>query len=371
MPELKSKKVIEKVTVIGLGVIGGSIGLALKKRAPHLQVTGVDLTREIIEEALQRGVVDYGTTDLAEGVEGADLVVLASPMPTIADICRQIAPFLKVGAIVTDAGSTKVNIVQLMARILPASVSFLGGHPMAGSEKTGLAGATELLFENAAYLLTPLADCSAETIDTVRQFVESLGAHVIILSPEEHDRKVAAVSHLPHVAACALTRTLGFLESKEGGYYPLTAGGFRDTTRIAASDSVMWTDILLQNSQAILPLINDLQQRLEEFKETLVSRNPERLGQLLTEARESRSQLPTGIKSILPELFELSVMVPDQPGSIAELTVLLSKQHINISDIEIMRVREENGGTIRLGFTGENQRDLAAKILREHGFGVR
>lgn len=369
MHELNPK--IKRITVIGLGVIGGSLGLALKRKFPQVLVSGVDVTGEIIDEALKRQVIDQGTTNPAEGVEGADLVILAAPMPTMEAICQQIAPCLKKGAIVTDTGSTKTKMVELMADILPTSVCFLGGHPMAGSEKTGLAGATELLFENAAYLLTPLPDCPQESIDIVQELVEGLGAHVIMLTPEEHDRKVAAVSHLPHVVACALARTLGVMENKESGYFPLTAGGFRDTTRIAVSDSTMWTDILLQNSQAILPVLSSFQQSLEKLREALVNQSPEQLGKLLQEAVESRTQLPTGMKSILPELFELAVMVPDQPGAIAELTVLLGEQKINISDIEIMRVREENGGTIRLGFTMEDQRDMAAKVLRERGFGVR
>lgn len=359
---------LKKITIIGLGVIGGSLGLALKKKFPQICVTGVDLTDKIIGEALIMGAIDQGTTDVTIGVQGADLIFLAAPMPALEGICHRIASYLKDGAIVTDTGSTKVNIVRLMAEVMPSTVSFLGGHPMAGSEKTGLPGATGLLFENAAYLLTPLPNCPKETINIVRDLVGGLGAHTIILTPEEHDRKVAAVSHLPHVVACALAKAIGSLENKEGGYFPLTAGGFRDTTRIAASDSKMWTDILLQNREAILPLIKGYQLCLQEFYDAILSQNPAITEELLNEARESREKVPTGLKSILPELFELTVMVSDQPGAIAAITNLLGEQQINITDIEIMRIREENEGTIRLGFTEKQQRDLAKKLLRDHDF---
>lgn len=361
---------IKEVTIIGLGVIGGSLGLALKKRCPFLRIRGVDLRLEIIEEAARRQAIDFGTMDLAEGVKEADLVFLAVPLSVLEQICRQIAPHLPKGAIVTDTGSTKTNVVKIMSDTLPDRRFFLGGHPMAGSEKTGLDGATELLFENAAYLLTPLPGCSEEVIRVVRNCVELLGAHVIILSPEEHDRKVAAVSHLPHVVASALAGMLGRYEAREGGYFPLAAGGFRDSTRIALSDSSMWTDILRQNRQALLPLLTAFKECLEDFADSLFAEDTEALRQLLDEGRKCREQLPTGIKSILPGLYELFVTVPDQPGAIAQLTLLLSREDINISDIEIMRVREENDRTIRLGFVRENQRDLAQKVLADNGYAV-
>lgn len=362
---------LKRITIIGLGVIGGSLGLALKKRHPELHVQGVDINTEIIQEAVSRKAIDNGTTDLIAGVQEADLIFLATPISVMEKICKAIAPYLQNGAIVTDLGSTKVNVVRIMESSLPKQVRFLGGHPMTGSEKTGLQGASEILFENAAYILTPLSDCAEEVTRIVRGLVESLGARTIILTPEDHDRKVAAVSHLPHVVASALVNAVGSLEAREGGYFSLAAGGFRDSTRIAASNSEMWTDILLQNSQALLPLIRGYKQCLQEFERALENQNSGALYELFNVARQQREKVPMGLKSILPQLFELTVMVPDKPGAIGELTVLLGSQQINISDIEIMRVREEDDNTLRLGFGQENHRDQALKILVDRGFTVR
>jgi len=362
---------IKKITIVGLGVIGGSLGLAIKKRHPQLWIRGVDVSGEILEEAVSSKAIDEGTLDPKAGVEDADLVFLAAPMPVMGKLCQAIAPNLGRGTIVTDTGSTKVKMVEIMTGTLPDFVRIVGGHPMAGSEKSGLQGASELLFENAAYILTPLPGCDPEANQAVQALVESLGARTIILSPEEHDRKVAAVSHLPHVVASALVNAVGSLEAREGGYFSLAAGGFRDTTRIAASNSEMWSDILCQNSQALLPLIRGYRQCLQEFERALENKKQGTLYQLLSGARERRAKVPTGLKSILPQLFELTVVVPDVPGVIGEVAVLLGSRQINISDIEIMRVREENDGTIRLGFGQESHRDQALKVLVDNGFIVK
>lgn len=360
-----------KISIVGLGAIGGSLGLALKKRHPDIRIWGVDLREEIIEEAVRRQAIDQGTTNLAAGVKDADLIFLAAPMTAMEEICSELAPNLGEGVIVTDVGSTKVNTVRIMARTLPASVRYLGGHPMAGSEKTGLEGASEILFENAAYILTPMPDSDGEVILLLQELLESIGARIIILTPEEHDKKVAAVSHLPHVVASALVNAVGLWEIREGGYFSLAAGGFKDTTRIAASNSEMWTDILLQNRQALLPMLGEFKQCLQDFERALGNKDPGVLTQLLRAARQQREKVPRGLKSILPQLFELTVMIPDKPGSIGELAVLLGSRQINISDIEIMRVREDDDGTLRLGFGQESHRDMACKVLGDHGFIVR
>ncbi len=359
------------ITIIGLGVIGGSLGKAIKANQPQIKVTGVDVSMEIIAEAQRSGVIDCGTDQAAAGVENADLIFLAVPVAAMPDTCRKIAPFLKEGAIVTDVGSTKEKIVGLMEEMLPNTVSFIGGHPMAGSEKWGLHGANELLFENAAYILTPTNNTDLEAVDTVKGIIESLGAKIILLSPAEHDRKVAAVSHLPHLAASALVNTIGALEERGHGYFMLAAGGFRDTTRIAAGNSEMWSDILRQNGEALLPLVTQFIESLQEFEQALRKQDSARLLQLLTSARNWRENVPTGLKGMLPQLFELNVTVPDRPGVIAELSNLLGNNHINITDIEIQRVREQDEGTIRLGFSEEKWRDQALKLLHNNGFDVK
>jgi prephenate dehydrogenase len=364
------KRDVKNVTIVGLGLMGGSLGMALKKKLLGVKVRGVDLCLEVIQEAQAMGAIDDGTVDLGEGVTGADIIFLATPVAVMPVICRKMVPYLSQGAIVTDLGSTKTKPVACLEDILLPRAFFLGGHPMTGSEKKGLKGANEYLFENAAYILTPTVKTKVEVINTVKITLERLGTRIIFLSPEEHDRKVAAVSHLPHVLVSALVNTVGFLEEEEGGYYTLAAGGFRDTTRIAGSQSEMWCNIFLQNKQFLLPLIKQFRQVLSRYEHVIEKEEHVALRGLLEQARLQREKVPTGLKGILPRIFEFTVMVPDQPGVLAELTGLFKKDGLNISDIEIQRSREENEGTLRLGFVNQENRDQAIAILQSNGYKV-
>lgn len=362
---------VEKVTIIGLGVIGGSLGLALKKKYPRIKVSGVDINEDIILEAIQRKIIDEGTVQVEDGVQDADLIFLAIPFSPMENVTKKILPFLKEGAIITDVGSIKEDIVSMMEKLIPPHLYFVGGHPMAGSEKCGLEGAHELLFENAVYILTPTENTSLPAIEIVKSIIAGLGAKVIFLTAEDHDRKVAAVSHLPHLAASALVEAVGVLEEKEGGYFFLAAGGFRDTTRIASSNSEMWRDILLQNKGSLLPLLDNYIHSLTAFKEYLEKDNFTGLLASLRKTKQLRESVPTGLKGLLPYPYELSVMVADKPGTIGELTTLLGREKINISDIEIQRVRDDKGGTLRLSFGREELQDKALEIMVNKGYKVR
>jgi prephenate dehydrogenase len=193
----------------------------------------------------------------------------------------------------------------------------------------------------------------------------------MFLNPAEHDQKVAAVSHLPHIIASSLMNMVGNLENQMAGYFPLAAGGLRDTTRIAASNSEMWCGILLQNDQAVLPLIREFKKTLNQFERAIKRQSPKTLNKLLLQARLWRCKLPTGMKSILPQLFELNITVPDRPGMIGEISSLLGRYSINIIDIEVLRVREGEEGAIRLGFLAEETRGRALRVLEKHGFKAR
>ena len=368
--EIKDKE-IRKVAVVGLGLMGGSLGLAIKKKLPGVQVLGIDLHPESVRLAVGLGAVDAGSVQLGEEVSEAELIFLATPVSEMYALCTRLLPYLSPGMIVTDMGSTKANIVEYLERCLPPGVAFLGGHPMAGSEKAGIREAQAELLENAVYLLTPTPQTAAETVEKVSGFLEYLGAKIRLLSPAEHDRKVAAISHLPHLLASSLVKTVGQLDEQEGGYFPLAAGGFRDTTRIAGSQSMMWRDILLQNRVAVLPLIKEFRLALAEYEDALLEEDEARLEELLEQAKRWRERIPAGLKGILPQYFELTVIVPDQPGVIAELAGVLKEKGINISDLEIRPVRDENGGTIRLAFSNKEARERALQVLAAAGYPAR
>lgn len=365
---VSERLVVNNVTIIGLGLIGGSWAMALKRTSPGMRICGVDVDSEALKTGLRSGVIDRGTEDAASGVKDADLVVIATFVASIPEIAEKIAPHLKPGCILTDTGSTKLKTTESLGNVLPPGVHYIGGHPMTGSEISGISGADPYLFENAVYVLTPDSSTDRRALAVLRDLIETMGARVLYLSPEEHDRMVAAVSHLPHVVAAALVNTVGEFEEHNPGAFRLAAGGFRDVTRIAESRPGMWCDIFMQNREAVLSLIGAFKRSLEEFERTIRDSDEPALYELLATARRRRGLIPQNKKGLLPELHEITVTVPDKPGVIAGMTGLLGRENINIMDIEILRVREGDGGTIRLGFKEKDVAYRALEILHSSGY---
>ncbi len=359
-----------QVTIVGVGLIGGSLGLAWRGRGGVGTVVGVDVDEASLRRAREIGAVDRATTDLAEGVAGADLVVMATPVRVTLELIGRLGPLVGAGAVVTDVGSTKVEVCRLMREGLPAGVTFVGGHPMAGSEGQGIEAADPYLFQNAVYVLTPEEDADPAAVAALRRLVEAAGAQVVLMDPERHDRWVAAVSHLPQLVAVALVNAVADADREDPGLLALAAGGFRDTTRITSSPAGIWLDILATNRDRILPAVARFRAALSRLEEALAAGD---LGSALAEferARAVRRALPRRPKGLLPAYFELVVTVPDRPGVIGGLATLLGEQGINIEDIEILRLREGEGGTIRLGFATEAEGNAAFEALQEGGYKV-
>ncbi|HHW05927.1 MAG TPA: prephenate dehydrogenase [Clostridia bacterium] len=360
--------VLRQVTIVGLGLIGGSYGLALKRAKPELTVVGVDIDQESLDLGVSMKAIDWGTTDMARGVQEADVVIFATLVKAMPGLLRAAAPHLKPGAVVTDVGSTKSKLVAELRPLLPPGVTYVGGHPMAGSEMKGIKGADPYLFENAVYVLTPLPDADPAAVEVVQELVRAVGAQVLLMSPEVHDQIVAAISHLPHVAAAALVNAVAKREQTLPGIFPLAAGGFRDATRIAGSSPEMWRDIFLDNRETLLPMIQCFREALTELEEAIRSEQGERVYRLLRQAQELRSQIPAKQKGLLPGIHEVVVTVPDRPGEIGKLAALLGINGINIMDIEILRIREGDGGTIRLGFATGEEAGRALKVLTNNDY---
>ena len=237
---------------------------------------------------------------------------------------------------------------------------------MAGSERDGITGADPYLFENAFYVLTPSKETPPESLDRLLKLVEGIGAKPVIMDPAEHDLSVAAVSHLPHLVAASLVNYLFDLPGSEKKSL-LAAGGFRDTTRIAAGNPEMWRDIFITNRDCILEALSVFKNRLDQFEEAIGKRDRQKIHDLLGKARSLKSGMPARRKGYLPILWEVVVTVPDRPGIIASMATILGGEDININDIEILRVREGEGGTIRLAFAGEKDQEMAVKLLTEAG----
>ena len=359
---------IKKLTIIGLGLIGGSWGMALKRVKPEIEICGVDVDQEAIKIGQETRAIDWGTTDIVAGVADADMVVIATSIYATIQVIKRIVPYLKEGCILTDVASIKGNIVSAIDEVLPRTIYYIGGHPMAGSHSKGIIGADSYLFENAVYILTPTANTNGASLENLSQLVQALGAKVLYLSPEEHDLKVAAISHLPHVVASALVNSVGKLEEEEEGVLKLAAGGFRDITRIADSQPEMWRDIFLLNRASVLSMLTRFKEAITDLEEKIIKEEEEDLHQLLWQAKNWRSQVPAKIKGLLPKIYEIVVTVPDKPGMIGKISNILGNENINIMDIEILRVREGDGGSIRFGFQEERMAYQAVEILRKEGF---
>src|SRR6266550_8628220 len=239
-----------RVAIIGLGLIGGSIGLALHKAKAAQQIVGYDLGKGISNQARKSGAIDQPYSSLADAVRGAELIILATPVGAMRSLLQSIATTVTPGMVVTDVASTKAQVITWAEEFLPASVSFVGGHPMVGKELSGVEAADAALFQNRIYCLTPTARTFPAAINKVSTLVEILGARVRFLEPAEHDGQVAGVSHLPFVASIAMMNTVaegtGWVDASM-----LAAGGFRDITRLAAGNPEMYRDICLTNSESL------------------------------------------------------------------------------------------------------------------------
>ncbi len=360
-----------KVTIIGVGLIGGSLGMALCSRCLAGKVVGVDIDYNNLKLAEETEAIHEGELDIEAAVTDADLIVVAVPVGVTLDIIGRIAPVIKKGCIVTDVGSTKADIVAEADRLMPAGAYFVGGHPMTGSEMAGVRGADRYLFENAVYILTPSAKTDRNAVEKVKKLVCALGANAIEMDPRAHDLMVAAVSHLPHLVAAALVNTVGEVQKDHEKTLMLAAGGFRDTTRIASGQPLMWKDICLSNRESILAVLDKFGAVLDQTRRMVEECDEEGLEEGFARARELRGKIPSKLRGYLPPAHEIVVTVPDRPGVIANLAGHLGNAGINIKDIEILRVREGEGGTIRLAFISEEEQLKAVEILRKEGISVK
>ena len=321
-----------RAALIGTGLIGGSIGLALRDQGWH--VTGNDLDPERAARALELGALDAVGED-----PSAEITFVCTPVSSIADAARTA---LAGGGVVTDVGGVKAPIVAAVDH-----PRFVGGHPMAGSEQEGMDGADPSLFEGATWVLTPIVSTDAPAYALVRSVVTSLGADVVALAPERHDELVATVSHVPHLAAATLMALAADGAVEQGPMLRLAAGGFRDMTRIAAGHPGIWPDICAENRDAIVEALDRLVASLSAMRDLVVLGDRPGLLAALERARAARVNLPARVARD-SDLVEVRVPVPDRPGVLAEITTLLGELNVNIEDLEIAHSVEGERGVLVL-----------------------
>lgn len=353
----------KNVLIIGLGLIGGSIALAIKKNH-HAIITGCDISESQLELAKSLRVIDESVSDIAEGAESADLIMIAAPVLKTEEIIdKLLACNLKENAIITDAGSTKTQIVHKATAFNQKGVTFIGGHPLAGSHKSGVAAANARLFENAFYVLVSTKAVKQRQMEQLKDWLAGTNANFLEMSAEEHDEIVGAISHFPHIVAAGLVHQLSRIENSHEGISRLAAGGFRDITRIASASPAMWHDILVHNKHVLLHLLEDWQSEMDKVKQMLENNESNNIYEFFKSAKSYRDDMPQRKKGAIPAFYDLYVDVPDYPGVIAKVTDILAVNGISITNIRIMEIREDILGVLRISFRSEGDREEAQQVL--------
>jgi prephenate dehydrogenase len=360
------------VAIVGVGLIGGSFAAALRKLAEPPRVTGIDTNPVGLEWALSQGLIDAASLPDGLGAqewlgpEGVDLVVLATPAAHVVDWIERLGA-LGYRGVVTDVASTKSAIIAAAEGSLEGRAAFVGGHPMAGSERSGVEASDPDLFRGAYYVLTPDSSTDVDAYRRIHALVSDFGCRVVSVDPASHDEAVAIISHVPHVAASALVDLAAAHAGEDGELLRLAAGGFKDTTRIAAGSADLWTGICLDNADAVAGGVDELRDVLGQFSGMLRAGDAAGLREWLARAADIRRSLPAQWVPATTRLTEVVVPVLDRPGVVAEVTMAASRAGCNIEAIEIDHVSESSANLVVV-MTDEGDIDRFVETLRSTGY---
>jgi prephenate dehydrogenase len=356
-----------RVAVLGVGLIGGSIGLAAKRRL-GAEVAGFDAREANAGRGLELGALDRTAATIGDTVEGAEIVFCAGPVRALRDLVAAALDASGPDTVVTDVGSTKRELIASLSRT-ESLERFTGGHPVAGAESAGVENARDDLFEGARWYLTPTERSSGMLYDRLQRVIADLGARPQAIDAETHDRLMAAVSHLPHVIANVLVRQAAAAAMEESERLPEVGPSFRDTTRVAGANPAIWGDIFAANGEAVAREIDAAAERLREAAEIIRSGDAEQVASWHGAAREDRRRLlEAGL--IGGELFELRLRVENRPGTVAEIALALGRAGVNIEDMALYPAPDMRTGAISLWVAGEAEAERAAEIVRGLGHAV-
>lgn len=355
------------VAIIGCGAIGGSLALAAADVPGVERIVLFDRSEAVRERARQLGLGSVAGT-AAGAAEGADLVVIATPLESITQVAAEVWPRMDTHAVLTDVSSVKsrviVEVEALRGGIDQELAEFVGGHPMAGSERSGPEAADGTMFQGATYVLTPTSASSAGAFNRLATFIRGIGARVLAVDPETHDRLVALVSHVPQVLASTLMAVAADAGEEEPGVLAATGGSFRDVTRVAGSDADLWAGILSENRGAVLDALERFTRSLARFEDALRAGDREALARLLHAGREARTVIPG--KEVTEQVIDLVIPVKDRPGSLAEVTTALGGAGVNIEDLAM---RHAGGhGALIVSVAGRGAAERARTVLHERGY---
>lgn len=355
---------------IGLGLIGGSIARALKKYVPNVEIVAYDINREALLLAKEEAVADVIADAIDESFAGCDYLFLCAPVQKNDANLAAVKSVMKPDCLLTDVGSVKTAIHEAV-REAGLESRFIGGHPMAGSERVGFASSKSSLLENAYYILTPTAAVPPRKLEDYRELVAKMGAIPLVLDYRKHDYVTAAISHLPHVIAASLVNLVREHDSKDGIMKMVAAGGFKDITRIASSSAAMWQQICLTNGSNISALLTDYIQSLTDFREQLDGKKSNSLYGQFESARVYRDSFLSASSGPIKPVYGISVDIDDKTGALARIVTLLAEHDISIKNIGITHNRESEDGVLKLEFYGEAALAEAAGLLAAEGYAPR
>ena len=355
------------IYIAGLGLIGASIALGIRRDHPDYRILGYNRGEESRQIALEKGFVDAVSADFTEFLPEADVILLTVPIAQVIELLKILAgQSLKEGVLVTDAGSTKEMITTVADQYLaPLGINFIGGHPMAGSHKTGAIAADVNLFENAYYIFTPSQATQKDAIARMIDLLSGLHARFIEIDAAEHDRVTSQISHFPHVLASSLMHEAGEYALEHPFTNNFAAGGFRDMTRIAESEPGMWTSILLTNGEKIVERIADFQKRLSLISEQILQKDADSLWKFFATGRDIRQEMEIHRRAGVDSFYDIFIMVPDEEDVILKVLELL--RGISVVNIRINEEnREDIHGILQITFKNKGDLDRAAQVIRTH-----
>ena len=364
---------VNKIAVVGLGLVGASFAAAYCEQCPDSYVLGVDISDATLAEAASRGWVSRAVAPDDPAFESfikddCAIVLIATPIAAVDEYFERLAAWNYQG-IVTDTASTKAHILEAAARYLPYPDNFVPGHPMAGSEVNGIEGARADLFKGAHWILCPDENTAAEDFTLLHEIITGLGARVISLSREEHDEAVAVVSHVPHIVASSLVELASRHADDQQALFRLASGGFKDSTRIAAGSPKLWCGIVFDNADALQRGLAEMQGILGQFSRALEAGDRDGMTSLLADAAEARRALPAAWVPSTEKLLEVRIPMEDRKGVVAEVTTIASQAGCNIQSIEIDHITEDSA-VLSLVLTDEGDVGRLSSQLIQAGFSV-
>lgn len=358
-----------KIGFVGLGLIGGSIAKAIRLYYPDCKLIAFDKNSEMLTLAVQEDTIDDACSSIDEHFKDCNYVFLCAPIAYNAAYLHQLKEVVDSSCILTDVGSVKASIHEEAAD-LGLTAQFIGGHPMAGSEKSGYSNAKAHLIENAYYILTPSGDVPAKRVTEFQAFIESLHAIPLLLDYKEHDYITGAISHLPHILAACLVNFVRRADNPDELMKRLAAGGFKDITRIASSSPIMWQQICLKNKENISAVLGDYIGTLKTAKAAIDSGEEQDLYSMFEASRDYRNSMPDSSAGPIKKQFAIYCDIVDETGGIATIAAILADNNINIKNIGIIHNREFEEGVLKIEFYEEAPSEKAAELLKKHHYTV-